>query len=107
MTSMYSNTGAKRSRLAAERPTMAESGLAGYEANQWWGVVARAGSPKEVVGKLNAEIARIVGLPDVKERLAAQGVETGGSTPEQYAAFIQAEIVKWGKVVKESGARID
>ena len=100
-------TGAKRSMLAAELPTMAEAGLTGYEANQWWGVAGRAGTSKEIIGKLNAEIMRLLGLADVKERLAAQGVETTVSTSEQFAIYIQAEIVKWGKVVKGSGARID
>ena len=100
-------TSVQRSKTAPELPTIAESGLAGYEANQWWGVVGRAGTPKDVIARLNGEIVRTLGMPDARERLALQGVEATGSTPEQYAAYIQAEIAKWAKVVKDSGARND
>jgi tripartite-type tricarboxylate transporter receptor subunit TctC len=100
-------TSAARSPAAPEIPTVAESGLPGYEAIAWNGVLAPAGTPKEVVAKLSAEIRKALELPEVKERFAAQGFAAAGSTPEQYAAFISAEVDKWGKVVKVSGATVD
>ena len=96
-------TSLRQSRLAPELPTVAESGLAGYEASQWWGVVARAGTAKEIVSKLNGEMVRILTLPETRERLTAQGAEAAGNTSEQFAAYIRAEIAKWAKVVKDVG----
>ena len=100
-------TSDQRSAVAPALPTIAESGLPGYDASQWWGVATRAGTPKDIVSRLNAEIVKVVALPEVRERLGAQGVNAKGNSPVQFGAFIQAEIAKWGKVVKDSGASID
>jgi tripartite-type tricarboxylate transporter receptor subunit TctC len=99
-------TSAKRSAAIPELPTIAESGLPGYEMVGWFGVLAPAGTPKEIVTKLNIEINKILNMPDVKELLVTLGSEpTGITTPEQFGAFIKAEITKWAKVVKESGMK--
>ncbi len=100
-------SGAKRSSAAPGVPTMIESGFPEFEASIWWGILAPAGTPKDIITRLNAEIGRILQLPDVRETLSRQGAEPAGGTPEQYAAFIRTEIAKWAKVIKESGARID
>jgi tripartite-type tricarboxylate transporter receptor subunit TctC len=100
-------TSAKRSPSAPEIPTVAESGLPGFEVISWWGMVVQAGAPKEIVSKLNSEIVKIVQMPDVKERLASQGAIPMGSTPEQFAAHIKAETAKWGKVIRECGVKVD
>jgi tripartite-type tricarboxylate transporter receptor subunit TctC len=100
-------TGGKRSPEAPELPTVAEAGVPGYEVTGWYGVLAPAATPKGIVVKLNSELAKILRLPDIKERLKELGVEAGGGTPEQFGDFIKKEIAKWAKVVKESGARPD
>jgi tripartite-type tricarboxylate transporter receptor subunit TctC len=100
-------TTAKRSSLAPEVPTMAESGLKGYELGSWHGVFAPAKTPKEIVQKLNAEIVKAVHAADVKDKLAALGVEPVGTSVEQFSAFVRAEVPKWAKVVKESGAKVE
>ncbi len=100
-------TSTKHSPATPELPTVAESGLPGYEVINWYGVLAPRGTPKEIVAKLNAEITRIMNLPEVKERLAGQGAEMLTSTPQEFGAFIRSETAKWAKVVKFSGARID
>lgn len=100
-------TSPKRSPTTPELPTVAESGLPGYEVINWYGVLAPAATSKDVVAKLNTEIRRIMNLQDVKERLAGLGAETLTSTPQEFAAFIRNETAKWAKVVKFSGARID
>jgi tripartite-type tricarboxylate transporter receptor subunit TctC len=98
---------ARRSQAMPELPTVAESGLPGFDVTPWFGIVAPAGTPKDIVASLSAEVGRIMRLQDVTERLATQGGEPVTDTPEAFAAFIQAEIIKWAKVVKDSGARID
>ena len=100
-------TTAARSRLAPELPTMAEAGLAGFDISTWYGLLAPAGTPKEVIAKWNAEVTRILNTPDVRERLAAQGAEAAPTTPEQFAAFIAREIPKYARIVKASGAKVD
>ena len=100
-------TSTKRSPATPELPTVSESGLPGYEVINWYGVLTPAGTPKDIVARLNTEITRIMNLPEVKERLAAQGAETLTSTPQEFARFIRSETEKWAKVVKFSGARID
>jgi tripartite-type tricarboxylate transporter receptor subunit TctC len=100
-------TSAKRSIAAPDIPTMAESGFPGYEADTWIGVLAPTGTPAPVISRLHDEITRILGLTDVRERLLGQGAEPLTSTPEQFAAYIKTEIVKWAKVVKTSGARAE
>ncbi len=93
----------KRLPALPDVPTVAEAGLPGYETSTWGGLLAPAGTPKATVQKLAAETTRILALPDVRERMLAAGVEPVGGTPEQYAAFIGSEMVKWGKVAKAAG----
>ena len=100
-------TASKRSAVAPEVPTIAESGLPGYEVENWYGVLAPPRTPKEIVNKLNTEIIKLLHTQDIKERLGNQGFEILQSTPEQFAAFIKMELVKWAKVVKLSGAKAD
>jgi len=100
-------TTAKRSPELPDVPTIAEAGVPGYEATSWFGLFAPAGTPTPVVAQLNKAIVKVLNLPDVKKKIAEQGGEVVAETPEQFAAFIQKESVKWGKVVKESGASVD
>ena len=97
----------RRSRAADDIPTLAESGVPGYDANAWFGVFAPAGTPAAVINRLHAEIAKIVRVPEIRDRFLALGAEPVGSTPEQFAAFYRNEVAKWAKVVKASGAQID
>jgi tripartite-type tricarboxylate transporter receptor subunit TctC len=100
---------AERTRLKAapEIPTVDESGVKGFEATPWFGVVTRAGTPKETVDRLAAQIGEIVRRPDVEARFAALGVELKGTTPEAFAAHIERELAKWDRIVKQSGAKLD
>jgi len=100
-------TTAKRSSALPDLPTIAEAGLPGYEAVGWFGFAAPAGTPREIVAKLNQEIVRILSIPEVRERLLAQGAEPVGDSPEAFAKFIQSEAVKWGKLVKALGLKIE
>lgn len=94
---------AKRASAMPGVPTVAESGLLGYEATNSHGVLALAGTPREVINKLNAEIVRILNLPDVRERLIGIGAEPVGNTPEQFGEYLRSEIAKWAKVIKDIG----
>lgn len=100
-------TTSTRSSAAPEIPTVAEAGVPGYDANAWFGVFAPSGTPPAVINRLHTEIVKIVKLPDVRDRFLALGGEPVGSTPAEFAAFFRNEVAKWGKVVKESGARAD
>ncbi|TMH73789.1 MAG: tripartite tricarboxylate transporter substrate binding protein, partial [Betaproteobacteria bacterium] len=84
-----------------------EIALPGFEANTWHGVVVPAGTPAAIVARLNREIVAILHLPEVVERLSAQGAEAVGSTPEEFAAYIRSETAKWAKVVRDSGAKAE
>ena len=99
-------TSSKRSPAAPELPTIAET-VPGYEASGWYGAFAPASTSKELIGRLNAEMNRIMKMPDVTQRLAGDGVEAVGTTPEQFGAYLKQEVAKWGKVVKASGAKAD
>ena len=100
-------TSAKRSPAAPELPTVDETALPGFEANTWHGVVVPAGTPGAIVARLNREIVAILHLPDVVERFSSQGAEALGSTPEEFAAYIKSETLKWAKVVRDSGAKAE
>ena len=100
-------TGSKRAAAAPDLPTIGEAGIPGYELNSWYGVVAPAATLPEIVAKLSAEIVRSLRAQDVRDRLAHEGVEPAGTTPAEFSAYIKAEIEKWAKVVKASGARAD
>jgi tripartite-type tricarboxylate transporter receptor subunit TctC len=93
----------KRSSSVPELPTIAEAALPGYDANTWGGILAPAGTPKEIVAKLNAEINKALAAEDVRAKLAASGIEIQGGPPERFAAYIKAEVEKWGKVTREAG----
>jgi tripartite-type tricarboxylate transporter receptor subunit TctC len=97
----------KRSRVAEDIPTLAQSGVPGYDANAWFGVLTPAGTPDAVIARLQSEISKIIKVPEIRDRFLALGAEPVGSTPEQFAAFYRNEVAKWSKVVKESGAQID
>jgi tripartite-type tricarboxylate transporter receptor subunit TctC len=100
-------TSAKRTPAAPEFPTVAESGLPGYEAVSWYGVLAPAGTPRDILMRLNMEIVRALKLPEVRQLMLAQGAEPVSESPEQFAALIKSDIAKWGDVVKKSGAKAD
>jgi tripartite-type tricarboxylate transporter receptor subunit TctC len=100
-------TTSRRSPALPDVPTVAEAGVPGYEATSWFGLLAPAGTPADVVARLNGAIVKALADPEVQKKLAEQGAETHGEKPEQFAAFIQSETAKWGKVVKQSGASVD
>ena len=100
-------TTAKRSPIAPDVPTLAESGLAGYEIGSWQGVFAPAGVTAEIVKRFNAEIVRIVNAPDVRQKLVDMGAEPASNTPEEFAAMVKTEVAKWADVVRKSGATVD
>jgi tripartite-type tricarboxylate transporter receptor subunit TctC len=97
----------KRWQGAPDIPTMSEAGLAGFEVNSWYGLLAPAGTPREIVLRLNSEVARALREPDARERLYSIGAEPMSNTPEEFAAYINAEMAKWSKVIKAAGIRID
>ena len=98
-------TSAKRSPTAPEYPTVSESGLPGYESVSWYGILATAGTPKPVVDRLNAEIRKIVATPEVRDALSNQGAEPVTDTPEEFAAIVRADVAKWAKIVRATGAK--
>jgi tripartite-type tricarboxylate transporter receptor subunit TctC len=100
-------TGKSRSALLPQVPTLAEAGLPGYEAGSWYGILAPAGTPGAIVARLNAEINQAVRQPEVRERLAAEGAETLGGTPEEFALHIKAELARMGKLMREAGIRME
>ena len=100
-------TSLKRTAALPEVPTIAESGVPGYEVNPWFGVLLPARTPQPLVSRLNAEILKVLQLPATRERFAAEGFEAVGNTPAQFAAYIKAEQIKWGKVIKDAGIKAD
>ena len=101
-------TSATRSAAIPELPTIAEAGpLKGYEASSWFGLLAPAGTPPDIVARIQQETAKALASPVVKERLLAQGAIPGGAPPAEFARFIADETAKWARVVKASGAKVD
>ena len=100
-------TGAARSPAAPELPTIAESALPGFDVTNWIGIFAPAATPREIVLKLNGEANRTMQMPEIRSRLTSEGARFTAKTPEEFAAFVKAEIAKWAKVVKSAGIRVD
>jgi tripartite-type tricarboxylate transporter receptor subunit TctC len=100
-------TGKRRWPDLPEVLTFAEGGLTDYDASSWYAIHAPAGTPKDVIGKLNAELARIVKLPEVSERLRLMSAEAVGGTPAELDTFVRSEFAKWGKVIKSLNLRVD
>jgi tripartite-type tricarboxylate transporter receptor subunit TctC len=97
----------KRVSVLPNVPTVAEDGVPRFEASNWAGVLAPAGTPRALIGMLHATTIKVLQMPDVRDSFAKQGLEIVGSTPEQFGEFIKSEITKWGKVVRDSGAKVD
>jgi len=100
-------TTAKRSALLPDLPTIAEGGLPGYEANNWYGLLAPAKTPAAIVERLNREVVKVLNMPNVKEQLFRSGLDASPSTPKEFGAYIKSEMAKWSKVVKASGAKAE
>jgi tripartite-type tricarboxylate transporter receptor subunit TctC len=100
-------TGARRSSIARDIPTLAESGVPGYDVTSWYGLMVPAGTPGEIITRLNAAASKALAHPEVKKRFAPTDLEPAGSTPEQFGAHVRSEVTKWAKVIKESGMRAD
>ena len=100
-------TSATRSALLPDVPTVAETGLPGFDVTSWYGVFGPVAMPQEITSKLNTEITAMVAAPDVKERLVQLGAEPANLTPDAFGRYVRAEIMRWAKVVKDSGARLD
>jgi tripartite-type tricarboxylate transporter receptor subunit TctC len=100
-------TSAARSPELPGTPTIAESGYPGFDASTWYGLLAPAGTPVPVISRLNSEVNRALATKEVRERLASEGGETLGGSPAQFAAFLAAEHAKWGRIVRESGAKVE
>ncbi|TAK87697.1 MAG: tripartite tricarboxylate transporter substrate binding protein [Betaproteobacteria bacterium] len=100
-------TGAKRSAQVPDLPTVAEAGLPGFEVLSWNGIFVPAGTPRDIVIKLQTEIKKAVGLPDVQQRFSTQGIEAGGTSPEEFGAFVKAEADKWQPLIRRLGIKAD
>jgi len=100
-------TTSARSSFAPDLPTVSESGVPGYEITAWFGVVAPAGAPREIIEKLNGEIQRFLATPDARDRFQKAGVEPVGGSAQQFGDFLRKEVAKWAKVVKDSGAKVE
>jgi tripartite-type tricarboxylate transporter receptor subunit TctC len=97
----------KRSSIAPDVPTLAESGVPGFDVTTWYGLVVPAGAPQEIIARLHGAATAALGNPEVEKRFATTDLEPGGSTPDQFAAYIRGEVAKWAKVIKESGLRVE
>jgi len=102
---MVAVTSLKRSPSMPDIPTVAESGYPDFDVVSWWGILAPAGVPREIISKLHMQIVKILAMPDVKAKLAEQGADAASNTPEQFAAYIKSEITKWGRLIKELGVK--
>ena len=97
----------QRSPLAPELPTMNEAGVPGYDADAWFGLLAPAATPKDIIARLHAEVTKALQAPDLRERLRGIGATPGSGTPEQFTAMVRSEVAKWSNVVKRAGVRVD
>ncbi len=104
---VIAQTSAKRSPSLPDLPTIAEAGYPDYDITSWWGMLGPAGLPRDIANKLHAEIVRIIATPDVKERLNGLGADAVTNTPEQFTAYIKAEIAKWARIIKETGVKAE
>ena len=102
---MVAVTSLKRSPSMPDIPTVAESGYPDFDVVSWWGILAPAGVPREIISKLHMQIVKILAMPDVKAKLAEQGADAASNTPEQFAAYIKSQITKWGRLIKELGVK--
>ena len=100
-------TSAKRNPELPDVPTMAEAGIGGQEAETMQGLLAPAGTPKDIVERLQREVAKIVAQPDTREKLLAMGFDPVGNTPEQFSAYISSEIARWSKVIREAKLKLE
>jgi len=100
-------TSAKRVAAAPDMPTLDEQGLKGFETGSWFGMAVPAATPRDIVAKLHAEATRSIAAPELRKRMSAEGAEFVGDTPEEFTAFFKSEMMKWGKAVKASGAKVD
>jgi tripartite-type tricarboxylate transporter receptor subunit TctC len=97
----------KRSSAAPDLPTLAESGFPGFDTSLWFGLLAPAATPKEIIGRIHTEVLRVLKLPDVVERIASQGADIVGNTPAEFAAFIASESAKYARIIKQAGVKLD
>ena len=104
---MLAVTTAKRMSLFPDVPTLAESGMPGFEVGAWQGLMVPANTPRPVIQRLNAEVMKALQSPEVRQKLALQGVEPLGSSPEEYAVYIKEEIARWDRVVKQAGLSLE
>ena len=100
-------TTSRRAALLPDLPTLSEAGLQGFDANNWYGIVVPARTPRAIIERLNSEVSRILSLPEIKATLANQGLDPASGTPEQFGAYIKSERIKWARVIKESGAKAE
>ena len=100
-------TSRARSPLLPNVPTVAESGMPGFEAVTWFGFAVPTGTPRPIIDRLNVEIGKALAMPDIKQKLAVQGIDVAGDTPEQFGAYMHDEFAKWGQLVKDSGAKVE
>jgi tripartite-type tricarboxylate transporter receptor subunit TctC len=100
-------TNSKRYALLPDLPTIAEAGVPGYEAAFWFGVFVPGGTPRELVARVNGELRSVLQTPDVQQRLLESGLVATGSTPEEFAAFVQSESAKWARLIKEKGLKAE
>ena len=100
-------TTAKRSALLPDMPSISEAGLPGFDANNWYGIVVPVKTPRAIVNRINADVNKILAMPEIKTLLFNQGLDVAGGTPEKFAAYMKSERTKWAKVIKESGAKAE
>jgi tripartite-type tricarboxylate transporter receptor subunit TctC len=100
-------TSRARSPLLPNVPTVAESGMPSFEAVTWFGFAVPTGTPRPIIDRLNVEIGKALAMPDIKQKLAVQGIDVAGDTPEQFGAYMHDEFAKWGQLVKDSGAKVE